>query len=170
MSEYDKNKWSVSTEKEISAPAEKVWAQMTNPASLTIWHPFVKKNTSDNWSGIGSTDTVVYNNGSAIKREIVDWIEGTGYDLKVSKSAGNEDLIAWRITPIDGEHCKLNITAHITSTEKFPFPIRWAVHKNKIRPVLAQYFDLAMQGFAYHAETNKQVMRNQFGAHSQFSP
>ena len=31
MSEYDKNKWSVSMEKEISAPAEKVWAQMTNP-------------------------------------------------------------------------------------------------------------------------------------------
>ena len=134
----------ISVEREIAASAEKVRAQMALPAAVGLWHPFVKENTAESWNGIGSKDKLTYYNGGVFDKEVVNWLEGTGYDLKFTENGKNEAFAVWRITPIDDKSCKLKITAYIKFIEKFPFPIRWALLKFKMKPVFSQYLDLTM--------------------------
>lgn len=104
---------SISAESEIAAPASTVWEQIIKPGGVVKWHPFVKENTTEHWNGIGSKDNVIYFSGRSFEREIVDWEAGTGYDLKLTENGKNEALAEYRITPINGNRCKFNVTVHI---------------------------------------------------------
>ncbi len=157
-------------ESEIAAPAETVWKQIAWPGGVTRWHPFVKENITERWNGLGSKDKVTYFSGRSFEREVVHWVEGSGYDLKLTENGKNEALAAYRITPINENGCKFQVTVHIKFIEKLPFPIRWLLLQFKIKPLFTQYLGLSMPGFVYCAETGKQVTRNQFGAHKIFSP
>jgi len=156
-------------EKEISVPAEKAWDIISMPGNLTLWHPFMEKHTAENWDGVGSKDHLTYYSGFKWHREVVKWIEGSGYDLKVSQNGKKENTAIWRITPIDDQRCKLRITGRVDFIKKLPFPIRWALLKFKMEPVFSQYLFQILEGFAYYAETDNQIKRDQFGPHPMFS-
>lgn len=157
-------------ESEVAAPAERVWAQISAPAAIRMWHPFVQENIAESWNGIGSKDKVTYCNDMKFDREVVNWLEGIGYDLKVTENGKNELLTVWRVTPISDKNCTFKVTTHVKFIEKFPFPIRWALLTWKIKPMFSQYFGLSMPGFVHYAETREPVTRNQFGSHPMFSP
>ena len=157
-------------EKEIAVPAEKVWDIIALPGGLTLWHPFMEKHTAESWDSVGSKDHLTYYSGFKYDREITKWIDGTGYDLKVTDKEKREYTAIWRITPIDDQRCILRITGRVDFIKKFPFPIRWALLKFKLKPVFSQYLFQILEGFAYYAETGKQTKRNQFGPHPIMSP
>ncbi len=167
MFNYDE---SISAESEIAAPASTVWAQIALPGGVGRWHPFVKENRIESWNGIGSKDKVTYFSGRTFDREIINWLEGAGYDLKLTENGKNEALAVYRITPIGENRCRFKVTVHVKFIEKLPFPIRWVLLQFKIKPLFRGYLGLSMPGFVSCAETGKQVKRNQFGSHPVFSP
>jgi len=130
----------------------------------------MEKHISESWNGVGSKDHLTYYSGFEFDREVVKWIEGTGYDLKVTENGRRENTAIWRITPIDDQKCRLRITGRVEYIKRFPFPIRWALLKFKMKPVFSQYLFQILEGFAYYAETGQQVKRNQFGSHPIMSP
>jgi len=161
---------SISAESEIAAPASTVWEQITKPGGVVKWHPFVKENTTEHWNGTGSKDHVVYFSGHSFEREIVDWMEGTGYNLKLTENGKNEASAEYRITPINANRCRFKVTVRIQFIKNLPFPIRWVLLKFKIKPLFTNYLSLSIPGFVSCAETGKQIKRNQFGSHPVFSP
>jgi len=156
-------------EKEIEISAEKAWDIIALPGNLTLWHPFMEEHTAERWDGLGSKDHLTYYSGFEFDREVVKWIEGTGYDLKVTENGKRENTAIWRITPIDDKRCMLRLTGRVEFIKKLPFPIRWALLKFKMKPIYSQYLFQILEGFAYYAETGKQVRRDQFGPHPMFS-
>ena len=156
-------------EKAVAVSAEKAWDIIALPGGLTRWHPFMKKHTAESWNGVGSMDHLIYYGGFEFNREVVKWIAGVGYDLKVTENGKRENTAFWRITPIDGQRCKLRLTGRVEFIKKFPFPIRWALLKFKMKPIYSQYLFQILEGFAYYAETGQQVKRDQFGPHPMFS-
>jgi len=82
MFKYDESFY---VEKEIAVSAEKAWEIISLPGNLTLWHPFMEKHTAESWKGVGSKDYLTYYNGFEFNREVVKWIVGTGYDLKVTE-------------------------------------------------------------------------------------
>jgi hypothetical protein len=160
----------ISFETRIPVSAEKAWNQMISPGNAVLWHPFVKEHIAENWNGVGSKDKVTYNSGATFEREIIDWFEGIGFDLKVTENGKNEILVSWRLTKLGDKSCNLKVTAHVVFLQKLPLPIRWAVHKFKIKPNFSTYLELSMKGFAFYATTGEKVKRNQFGTHPLFSP
>ena len=60
---------------------------------------------------------MTYYSGGVYDREVVNWIAGTGFDLKLTKYGKQASLAVWRITPIDDESRKLRITVHSEDTE-----------------------------------------------------
>ena len=161
---------SISAESEIAAPANVVWEQITKPEGVGRWHPFVRENKADRWNGIGSKDTVTYYSGRSFEREVIKWMEGSGYDLKLTENGKNEARAEYRITPLGLNRCRFKVTVHVTFIEKLPFLIRWALLQFKIKPLFTSYLGLSMPGFVSCAETGRQVIRNQFGSHPFFSP
>ena len=156
-------------EKEVAVSAEKAWDIIALPGGLTRWHPFMKKHTAESWNGVGSKDHLIYYGGFEFNREVVKWIAGVGYDLKVTENGKRENTAFWRITSIDDQRCKLKLTGRVEFIKKFPFPIRWALLKFKMKPIYSQYLFQILEGFAYYAETGQQVKRDQFGPHPMFS-
>jgi len=157
-------------EKEVAVSAGKAWDIIALPGGLTLWHPFMEKHTAERWNGVGSKDHLTYYSGFEFDREVEKWVEGVGYDLKVTENGKRENMAIWRVTPIDDQKCMLRITGQVIFIKKFPFPIRWVLLKFKMKPVFSQYLFQILEGFAYHAETGKQVKRNQFGPHPIMSP
>jgi len=161
---------SISAQSEIAAPASTVWEQIAKPSGVVRWHPFVKENSTESWKGIGSKDKVIYFSGRSFEREVINWQEGTGYDLKLTENGKNEALAVYRIKPIDDDRCRFKVTVYAKFIEKLPFPIRWVLLQFKIKPLFTKYLGLSMPGFVYCAETGEKVKRNQFGSHPVFSP
>jgi len=166
MSNYEESFY---VEKEVAVSAEKAWEIISLPGGLIRWHPFMEKHTADSWDGVGSNDHLTYYSGFEFDREVVKWVEGKGYDLKVTENGKRENTAIWRIIPIDGQRCKLRITGRVEFIKKLPFPIRWVLLKFKMKPVFSQYLFQILEGFAYYAETGQQVSRDQFGPHPMFS-
>ena len=157
-------------EKEVGVSAEKAWDIISLPVNLMLWHAFMEKQTAESWNGVGSKDHLTYYSGFEYDREVVKWIDGVGYDLRVTENGKHENTAIWRITPIDDHRCILRITGRVDFIDKFPFPVRWALLKFKMKPVFSQYLYQILEGFAYYAETGEQVKRNQFGPHPIMSP
>lgn len=170
MFTIEKHHWPLSADIDIPVSSERVWKQMIEPASTHIWHPFVKENSCEKWHGTGSKDKITYYNGITFDREIVDWIEGTGFDLDVGENGIVNGKAVWRITPIDDNNCNLDVTTYLRVLDKFPLPIRWTLHHLKVKPSFQKYLKLALKGFAFHATTGERTKRNQFGPHPLFSP
>ena len=167
MFNYDE---SISAEKVIEVSAEKAWDIISFPGGLTLFHPYMKKHTAKSWNGVGSKDHVTYYSGLEYDRVVLKWIEGTGFDLKVSENGNHEIKVVFRITSINNQRCKLKVTIHADFLKKLPFPIRWALLKFKMKPVFIPYLSHVQKGLAYYAETGHQVKRNQFGPHPIMSP
>ena len=163
-------KESISAESNIAASSQVVWDQIAKSEGVVKWHPFVRENRAERWNGIGSKDTVTYYSGRSFEREVIRWMEGSGYDLKLTENGKNEARAKYRITPLGSNRCRFTVTVHATCIEKLPFPLRWALLQFKIKPLFTEYLALSMPGFVSCAETGEQVSRNQFGSHPVFSP
>ncbi len=157
-------------EQEADVSAKKALDIISVPGGLTHWHPFMEKHTTERWDGVGSNDHLTYYSGFEYDREVVTWIDGVGYDLRVTENGKRECTAIWRIIPVDETHCILRISGAVPFIKKLPFPIRWALLEFKMKPVFSDYLERILKGFAFYAETGKKVKKNQFGPHPIFSP
>ena len=162
-------RWPVAVTHEFSAPASRIWDTISMPGNLEWCHPFCRKNPVLAWPGPEARDEVHYLNGLVYERRFHQWIEGTGYDLKIGAPGAPESLVSWRISPGGENSSRLSITVCPYILQGIPLPIRWVPHVLKVRPMLKQYLDSVVRGFEWYLAKGEAVPRNQWGEHPWFS-
>ena len=160
---------SVSAERAIAAPAQKVWEAISEPGNLERCHPFCASNPVEAWPGPNSRDTINYLSGWSYDRRFRKWIDGVGYDLEIGRPGGGQSAVTWRITPIDDATCTLRITVRPDAANRAPPIIRQLVFALRLRPLLRSYLDSVVRGFEWYVTKGEPVPRNAFGRHPWFS-
>lgn len=162
-------KWPIAAEQVIAAPAHAVWNVVSKPANLEQCHPFCAQNPVQRWSGADSRDEVHYLSGWVYERRFRRWLDGVGYDLEIFRRDDALASVSWRISPIDGQTCKLRITIYPYMLQKYPVLIRWLPHFLFLRPRLTVYLSSVVKGFEWYITGGEPVPRDQFGRHPWFS-
>jgi hypothetical protein len=162
-------KWPIKVTGRIAASPQKVWKVISSPGNLDDCHPFCEKNPVDQWSGVGSKDTIHYYSGWVLQREFLTWIDGVGYDLIIGRDGGRQSYVSWRITEEGDNESQLSITLYPHVLQKVPVIIRWIPHITTVRPAMQSYLESVVKGFEYFITTGKPVKENQFGSHPWFS-
>ena len=160
---------SVSAEQVIAAPAQKVWAVISEAGNLEKCHPFCASNPVEAWPGPNSRDTIHYLSDWSYERRFKEWIEGVGYDLEIGRPGGSQSEVSWRISPLDDGSSKLRIVVQPSAVEKFPPIVRQAVFFLRLRPLLRSYLDSVVRGFEWYVTKGEPVPRDAFGKHPWFS-
>jgi len=132
----------------INASNKHIWDIISAPNSLELFHPFVKFNPRIVWNDNQKIDSVEYYNGMSYNRSFIEWIDGTGFDLKI-----NYSVVKWRISS--------GVTIE-SITEKNN---TWSVDQI----MLEQYLSHVLRGLKFYAETGILVKQDQFGKHVLFS-
>ncbi|MGB0371271.1 MAG: SRPBCC family protein [Opitutales bacterium] len=168
-------KWKIPNSIVINVGAESVWNLISSPCYLKKIHPFLADNTCDEWSGVGSTDVIVYHSGRKLRRTITAWQDGVGFDIEAKPliedgSGGKTTIeIEWRIKPINENSCELETTIYPHRMKGRSGIKAYLFFWLKMKPMWVKYWQPIMQGFKYHLETGKIVTEDQFGAHPFFS-
>lgn len=119
-----KCKWPVSDSEVIPAPPERISSVISSPGNLEDCPPFCEKNPVIEWQGAGSQDMIHYYSGWIMQREFVNWIEGVGYDLTISRGGGGKSFVSWRITAEGQSAGVLRITIYPHIFQDMPVVIR----------------------------------------------
>jgi hypothetical protein len=162
-------KWPVSVSRKIEASAQRVWETITRPGNLNDCHPFCEKNPVYQWPGVGSKDAIYYYSGWVLHREIINWIDDVGYDLKIGREGGRKSCVSWRITEEKDDLSTLRITIYPFILQTLPIVFRWIPHIFYIQPTLNNYLESVVKGFEWFITTGIPVEKNQFGSHKWFS-
>lgn len=169
------NNWAIANSITINVSSDQLWGLISTPSHLLKVHPFLKENPSEDWSGIGSKDVMIYNNGAELHRTITEWNEGRGYKLDSQlfncETRKEKPLIPviWEICPEGSQQCRLTTTV-------IPFRMQQKcglktamLYWLKLRPMYVKYWKSVLKGFKYHLESGKIVKEDQFGPHPYFS-
>ncbi len=154
----------------VAVPASGVWAAISLPGNLTSIHPFCERNDVKVWDGARSRDRVCYYSGVQYQREFCDWLDGVGYDLVLGPPHARTALVRWRIRDMSAERSEFSIKVVALLRDDVPAGRREHYAEHMIRRPLPSYLDSVVRGTAYFAETGAPVTKNQFGAHSIYSP
>ena len=83
VGDYARRERPIRVTREISAPAEVVWAVIATPGHLEHVHPFCEHNPVTEWPGAASRDEIHYRSGWVYERTFTHWVDGVGYDLDI---------------------------------------------------------------------------------------
>ena len=156
----------------IGVPVEKLWKLISMPENLNLCHPYCKKNTVQNWGGIGAKDTLEYYNGLTLVREFLEWNEGQGYKLIIGKNELATARVTWRVTELTKESSELSISIELlpdVALRRFAPWLRVLIRRFYFIPKMKHYIHNVVQGFKYYAEHETPVSKNQFGYNPMFS-
>ena len=162
-------KWPITVERVIAASVQDVWVGISSPGNLEKCHPFCARNPVQVWPGADSRDEIHYLNGLVYERRFYQWLDGAGYDLEIVSAGKVIAVVSWRVTPIDGQRCKLGITIYPRVPRKYPKIVGWLIHSFRLRPMLRKYLKSVVKGFEWYVTGGEPVARNQFGSHPWFS-
>ncbi|MEX1287984.1 MAG: SRPBCC family protein [Acidimicrobiia bacterium] len=155
---------------EVAAPAHTVWDAIAAPGNLTNVHPFCAANDVERWPGPGSRDRIRYHSGLRYEREALAWDEGRGYAFAVGPPSGATALATWTIEPMGEDRCRFGIeVVPFLRTDVTP-AARAAYVSSLVEQALPPYVESVVLGVRHFVESGDPVARNQFGAHSVFSP
>jgi len=107
--------------------------------------------------------------GGSMSGVFVSGLRGFGYDLEIGRRGGATSFVAWRISPVDSQHCTLSITVYPHVLQKVPVVIRWLPHLLRVRPMLTSYLESVVKGFEWYVTRGEPVPRDRFGKHPWFS-
>ena len=171
MTPYEKSRFGrpIAVQRQIAAPADKVWEAISMPGNLEPCHPFCKGNPVTVWPGPESRDEVHYLSGWVFERRFQRWIDGTGYDLEIGRKGGARSYVMWRVSVEDEKTCFLSITVYPQLIQGLPPVLQWIPHWLRIRPYLKSYLTSVIRGFEWYVTRGKPVPRNEFGKHPWFS-
>lgn len=153
----------------VATSASDVWAILQEPGNLANVHPFCKSNPVERWPGPSGRDHVHYYSGVHYQRDVLEWIEGSGYDLIVGPPSGKIAIANWRILPSSQSTCDfgIEVTSYVRSDAD---PVKLEAYNTNVIQTISAYLDSVVRGVAHFAETGSPVNKNQFGAHQVYSP
>ena len=154
--------------REISAPAEAVWAVISTPGHLADVHPFCEHNPVVEWPGDTARDEVHYRSGWVYSRTFSRWIDGVGYDLDIGASGEPTSHVSWRISPRTDETCDLAISVWprpLTRIRALQHILRLVL----LGPMMRRYLRSVTEGVEWFVTTGEPVVTDQFGRHPWFS-
>ena len=160
--------WWVTGTLETSIPSSDLWAIISSPSNLELFHPFCDKNPTINWPGLNSIDQIYYYSGLIFERKFVKWIDGKGYDLSIGKKNEKQSFVSWKIKE-NNNKTKLSVSIYPYLYNKGNKLIDFLPFFLIVRPSLTTYINSVMKGLEYYIETNQKVEKNQFGIHKFFS-
>jgi len=153
----------------VSVAATDVWAAISEPGNLVNVHPFCESNPVETWPGPTGRDHVHYFSGVHYQRDVLQWIDGSGYDLIVGPPSKKIAVANWRIGPTSPDSCdfSIEVTSYLRSNSD---PAKLAAYEANVLRTIGSYLESVVRGVAHFAETGIPVKRNQFGAHQIYSP
>ena len=158
----------ISGEIQINCSKEKLWKIISEPGHLENYHPFCEYHRSEKWDGVGSTDESKSYYGKIIKREVISWDEGKGYQIRMLEINHNTK-VKFEIYEKSGlTHLKVWLISDAYRNN--PRPIWFFLAPLIIVPSYKKYFNSLLKGLKFFTETGQKVERNQFGHHSKYSP
>jgi hypothetical protein len=91
-------------------------------------------------------------------REIYNWLEGIGYDVKTDTALAKPyTLVSWRVIPLSDLTCEVSIAIYMLiqkGQETLPPEMADTLHF---------YLQCTLKGLEYYTITGKRVAKNQFG-------
>ena len=160
--------WSITGIQEVSINSKDLWEIISTPSNLENFHPFCLKNPVIKWPGEKSIDEVHYYNGLILERNIENWFDKKGYDLFIGKKDGKQSFVSWEIQEISGKTC-LKITIYPWIYNQGFKIIQFLPFFIFVKPQLQKYINSVLKGLNYFINSNKPVIKNQFGSHRLFS-
>ena len=153
----------------IAASASDVWAAISEPGNLVNVHPFCESNPVEHWPGGAGRDHVHYYSGVHYQRDVLEWMEGSGYDLIVGPPSGKIAVANWRIQANSPSACdfSIEVTSYVRSEGD---PLKLAAYNTNVIQTIGSYLDSVVRGVAHFAQTGSRVQKNQFGSHQVYSP
>ena len=153
----------------VSVAASDVWTAISEPGNLVNVHPFCESNPVETWPGPTGRDHVHYFSGVHYQRDVLQWIDGSGYDLIVGPPSKKIAVANWRIGPTGPDACdfSIEVTSYLRSNSD---PAKLAAYEANVLRTIGSYLESVVRGVAHFAETGIPVKRNQFGAHQIYSP
>lgn len=162
-------RWPVGVSQTIEVSQEALWQAISMPGNLEPCHPFCRSNPVSRWPGRESRDEVHYLNGLIYERRFCNWIQSTGYDLRIGQRGGPESFVSWRIAAAGAGRASLRIVVYPHVLQQIPPAVRWLPHLAKVRPMLKRYLTSVVRGFDWYLTRGEPVPRNQWGSHPWFS-
>jgi len=160
----------ITVTRSVGVDTDRLWSVISAPGYLEDCHPFCEANPVESWPGEGAADTIRYYGGHVVRRSFTGWQEGVGYDIDVTDDSGRlQARVRWRIEPDGRSASRLTLTLLPMFFSQLPLVLRWAPAAF-IRYRMRGYLEAVVAGIAFFAEAGERVTRNQFGAHSWFSP
>ncbi len=174
MIEFNWNIWNrnylfISSKIKINVSKEKLWKIITAPGHLNTYHPFCEEHQVSDWDGVGCKDISRSYAGKTIKREVIKWVEGESYQIKMINGDGNDTKVKFEITDL-GVNSSISVSIITNAYRNNPRPLWYPIALLLIVPSYKKYFNSLLNGMKYYSETGKVVARNQFGPHKQYSP
>ena len=160
--------WSITGIQEVSINSKDLWEIISTPSNLENFHPFCLKNPVIKWPGEKSIDEVHYYNGLILERNIKNWFDKKGYDLFIGKKDGKQSFVSWEIQEISGK-TSLKITIYPWIYNQGFKIIQFLPFFIFVKPQLQKYINSVLKGLNYFINSNKPVIKNQFGSHRLFS-
>ena len=150
----------------FEVPKSLLWREISAERGLENYHPFCVSNTALKWPGSDALDELTYLNGRTFRRKIINWDEGTGYDLVISyKRLATE--VNWRVSGNE-ESSSLTICLAPKFLHKNVF-MRFLVFNLHVKPKLKLYLRHVFLGLHHFIDNKTKVRYNQFGEHPWFS-
>lgn len=153
----------------IDAEPADVWAIISSPGNLQRCHPFCACTTVQRWPGVGSRDFITYHSGIRYQRDILVWLDGSGYDMEVGSPTKKTCRVLWRIGSPHAGVSDFSITV-------FPYlEMGWNEHERSIYldrffgKSFDHYLQCVAKGVQYHVTTGRDVGEDQFGSNPVFS-
>ena len=159
----------VSNNIKIEKSSDMVWALISSPGHLNLFHPFCKQNKVLEFKNdVILKDQLNYLNGLIYFRTFTDWKPMIGYSIKIGSKNGKESDVKWQI--IDkGKDTFVKITIKPYTSSKIPKLLYIFFHYIVIRPKIKSYLNAVLKGLEYYLTHKKPVPRNEFGNHPWFT-
>lgn len=161
-------RWPIEVSATLAAPPKAVWAVLSTPGHLALFHSFVEHNPVKSWPGRSSRDFIHYNSGLVLERNVTHWDEN-GIDLLVGQPGGEQSHVKWRLYPHDTDTTVLTIIIELNALQQWPWPLRMLPFHFYIKPSVRTYLTYVLRGLNFYLQTGQIVAPDQFGRHPIFS-
>ena len=150
-------------------PLASVWALLSAPDHLALFHPFCLRNKALIWEPqLPKHDILQYYSGLRYERHFLEWCDLESFSLQIGKKDGRQSVVTWKLKAID-QYTRLTIEIVPYRTHKVPSMLYPIFYYLVLRPVLKKYLSHVLSGLQFYMEHGKPVVKNQFGQHAWFS-
>ena len=161
--------WSISYKKTINTDISNLWALISKPSNLELFHPFCSINQVIKWPGKGSIDKIIYYNGLTLERYFINWIDNKGYDLLIGEKNGPKSLVIWRLKKINPNKSSIKIKIYPHQFNDKSSLFNFLKFYLIVYPIIKKYLRQVLNGLHWHIKTGNKISKNMFGNNTYFS-